>query len=48
MESYLTGVEVKILKVKGQSSRDPGSSFSLKTSIFQVKGVSALEMEGLG
>lgn len=45
MESYFIGVEVKTCRVEEQSNRDPGSTFSLKTSYFPSKGVNVLEMK---
>lgn len=45
MESYFIGVEVKTRRVDKQSKRDPGSSFSLKTSYFPSKGINVLEIK---
>lgn len=45
MDSYFIGVEVKTRKVDEQSNRDPGSSFSLKTSYFPSKRISVLEIK---
>lgn len=48
MESYFTGVEVKILRVREQSNKDPGSSFSLNTSYLPSKGYKGFGNESLG
>lgn len=48
MEPYFTGVEVKILRVREQSNRDPGSGCSLNTAYLPSEGYKGFGNESLG